>query len=206
MKINWSYHIHTNYTHGENSVDAIAAYCQKLNIQEIAITEHVRSHLSYQFEKLRVDILSAMEKYDIKIFTGIEAKILPNGLLDIPTNLLSGVDMIIGSLHSWPENKSLADAYTLLAKSPATIIGHPQIVNEEIIRLFIKHKKVMEINYKYPLGDDQLALIRQFPKLRISLGTDAHKLTDIKNAQKYFQRLVEKYNFSSQLWKIGNKP
>jgi len=205
MKINWSYHIHTNYTHGQNSVDEIAASCKDLKIQEIAITEHVRSRPTYQFEKLQTDILNAAKKYNIKIFTGIEAKILPNGLLDAPTSLLSKTDLIIGSVHEWSDNIGMMDAYMLLVKSPAMVIGHPQIVNKEIIKLFIKYKKVMEISYKYPLSDSQLSLIQQFPKLQLSLGTDAHKLADIKNARNYFNQIVDKYNFSKQLWKIEDK-
>jgi histidinol phosphatase-like PHP family hydrolase len=205
MKINWSYHIHTSYTHGQNSVEQIAAYCKKLKIQEIAITEHVRRKPSYQFNKLRNDIINAAEKHDIQIFTGIEAKILPDGSLDAPIDILSKADVVIGSVHSWPENKSLMDVYTLLVKSPATIIGHPKIVNEGLIRLLIKYKKVMEVSYKYPLNDKQLCLIQKFPKLKLSFGTDAHQLADIKNAQEYFYEISKKYNFTNQLWKIGKK-
>jgi histidinol phosphatase-like PHP family hydrolase len=205
MKINWSYHIHTNYTHGNNSVDEIAAYCKKLGIQEVAITEHIRLHSTYEFSRLQTDILKAAKKYGIKIFIGIETKILPNGELDFPKNLLPKVDIIVGSVHTWPNKIDLDIAYKLLTKSPATIIGHPQIVNEEIIKLFIKHKKVMEISYKYPLSRVQLLLIHKFPKLWISLGTDAHQLSDIKDAQSYFTKLIEKYDFSNQLWRIGKK-
>jgi histidinol phosphatase-like PHP family hydrolase len=204
MKINWSYHIHTNYTHGQNSVAEIAAYCQKLGIREMAFTEHIRRKPLYQFDKLSIDIIKAAERNKLKIFTGIEAKILPNGQLDAPINLLSKIDLVIGSVHGWPEKISLEKAYKLLAKSPATIIGHPQIVNEEIIKLFIKHKKVLEVSYKYQLNDEQLNLIRSFPKLRLSLGTDAHKLEDIKKAQNYFVKLIKKYKFSKQLWRIGD--
>jgi histidinol phosphatase-like PHP family hydrolase len=205
MNINWNYHIHTSYTHGKNSVAEIAEYCKKLGIEEIAITEHVHSGLSYKFEKLRFDILRAAQKYEINILTGVEAKILPNGLLDAPADILSKVDVIIGSIHGWPKNISLDHAYELLAKSPATIIGHPQIINAEIIQSFIKHKKVIEISYKYPLSSVQLLLIQKFPGLRLSLGTDAHQLLDIKNAQDYFTKLIKKYNFSNRLWRIGDK-
>jgi histidinol phosphatase-like PHP family hydrolase len=205
MKINWSYHIHTNYTHGQNSVYEIAAYCKKLNIKELAITEHIRLHCTYKFDALREDILKAAKKYGIKIFIGVEAKILPEGLLDVPRNLFPKVDLVIGSVHSWPADISLENAYKLLVKSPATIIGHPQIVNEEIIKLLIEHKKVMEISYKYPLSSSQLRLIQKFPKLRLSLGADAHQLSDIKDARSYFTKLIREYHFLNQLWKIGEK-
>lgn len=203
MKINWSYHIHTDYTHGQNSVDKIAAYCKKLNIQEIAITEHIRLHPTYTFDELKEDISKAVKKYHITIFTGVETKILPNGQLDFPKNL--NVDIIIGSVHSWPKEADLGAAYELLSKSKATIIGHPKILNEEIIKMFIKHKKVLEISYKYPLIDSQFRLIQKFPQLRLSLGADAHRLLDIKKAQSYFGKLVEKYNYSNQIWRIGDK-
>jgi histidinol phosphatase-like PHP family hydrolase len=205
MKINWSYHIHTNYTHGQNSVDEIAAYCKKLNIEEAAITEHIRFHSTYKFEALREDILKATKKYRIRIFIGVEAKILPGGLLDAPRSLLPKVDLVIGSVHGWPADISLENAYKLLVKSQATIIGHPQIVNEEIIKLLIKHKKVMEISYKYQLSDKQLSLIQKFPKLQLSLGTDAHSLNEIRQAQVYFNRIMKQYNLYSQLWRIGDK-
>jgi len=203
MKINWSYHIHTNYTHGQNSVDEIAAYCKKLNIQEVAMTEHIRLHSTYSFSKLQADALKAAKRYGIKIFTGLEAKIISNGQLDLPKNLK--VDVIIGSVHTWPKEVDLKVAYELLAKSQAAIIGHPQIVDEEIIKLFIKHKKVMEISYKYQLSDKQFTLIQQFPELRLSLGTDAHSLGEIRRARVYFHRIIKQYNLYSQLWRIGDR-
>lgn len=205
VKINWSYHIHTSYTHGQNSVDEIASYCKSLGIREIAITEHIRAKPSYNFEKLRFDILNAKRKYKINIYTGVEAKILPNGLLDAPEKILSKADLVIGSVHSWPEKVSIMDAYLLLVKSPATIIGHPRIVNEEIIRLLIEFKKILEISYKYPLSDELFLLIRRFPKLRLSLGADAHKLIDINDSQDYFKQIIKKYRLVNQLWKIGDK-
>src|ERR1700720_357527 len=103
MNITWDYHIHTTFSDGKNSVDEIAKFCKKLGLQEIAITDHVRKNLTYNFSDLLTDIKHAEKKYGIKIWRGAEARMLPDGQLDISDEVLKRTDFVIGSIHTWPE-------------------------------------------------------------------------------------------------------
>lgn len=202
MKINWDYHIHTTFSDGQNSVDEIAKFCMEIGLQEIAITDHVRKNITYNFSDLLTEIDHAEQKYGIKIWHSAEAKILQNGQLDISDQILNKTDFIIGSIHSWPENISFEMGYKLLCESPCTIIGHVKFLNEKLIKLFIKKKKILEINNQYQLLEKELALIKKFPDLKISFGSNSHDTSQLKPAQKYFQHIANTYCHENQIWKI----
>src|ERR1700683_4175511 len=133
MKINWDYHIHTTFSDGQNSVEEIAKCCKELGLQEIGITDHVRRKLTYNFSDLVMDIKRAEKKYHIKIWRGAEARILPDGQLDISAEVIRATDFVIGSIHTWPEEVTFEKGYNLLCETPCTLIGHVNFLNENLI-------------------------------------------------------------------------
>ncbi len=204
-KINWNYHIHTKFTDGQNSVDEIAQYCYRVGIKEIAITEHVRSILTYDFNQLLDQIGQSEKKYKIKIWKGIEAKILPNGQLDLDPKFFKKInlDFIVGVVHFWPQNIPLEKAYDLLVSSNCSVIGHPHFLNNDFLEKIVRNNKVLEINSRYPLLEEELQLIKNHPALKISVGTDAHTLSEIDAGLKWIGQIVEKFITPKQIWKIN---
>lgn len=202
MNITWDYHIHTIFSDGQNSVDEIAKFCKELGLQEIAITDHVREKITYNFSDLINDIKQAEKKYGMKIWKGSEARILPDGKLDISDKILEATDFVIGSIHTWPKDVPFEVGYKLLSETPCTIIGHVKFLNESLIKLFIKKNKVLEINNFYRLSDEELSLIKKFPDLEISFGSNTHRLDQLKPAHDYFQYIAKAYCYKNQIWKF----
>lgn len=200
--IDTDFHIHTSFVHGNNTPDEIAEYCSKLGLKKIAITEHVRKQLSYDFITLRTLIRQAAEKYNIQILTGTEAKILPDGQLDLPQTIVRNLDFIIGSVHFWPRDIDIHQAYKLLCESNCNIIGHVHYLDGELIENIISHRKILEINFKYKLSENQLKLAGNYSKLKICFGSDAHNISEIEKANRYFNNFILKYIHLSQIWTI----
>ncbi len=198
----FDYHIHSTFSDGENTIDEIARYCAEKNIKEIAITDHVRESLSYDFSEYLAAIEKARKQYNISIIKGIEAKILPDGKLNMPSTIIDKVGLIIGAIHGWPEDISFEKAYEFLVETNCTIIGHVKFLNPNLIGMFLKHKKVLEINNQYRLSEAELQLIKKYPQLKISFGSNAHKLTDIEAAQQYFREIAKKYCHENQIFSL----
>lgn len=195
------YHIHTNYTDGSGSVDEIAKYCSKLGLNQIAISEHVRTSLNYDFDKLNHEILEAKKKYSVTIYTAAEAKILPNGTLDISNQIRRQIDFLIGSVHSWPsEENNIYKPYELLCRSSCQIIGHPKFIDEKLVDMIINSDKILEINSRYRLNSNQYMIVKEFPRLKVSFGSDAHNLNDIENGQQFFHSFVGNIINKNQIW------
>ena len=83
------WHIHTSYTDGKNTVLEYTEKAIELGIPLLAFTEHVRLNIEYNYDELLNDILIVKQKYpELIILSGIEAKILPDGKLDCPLDIL----------------------------------------------------------------------------------------------------------------------
>ncbi len=105
LKGRW--HIHTIYTDGKTNV---SEYCKKaveLNVPLLAFTEHVRKNLDYDFNDLLDDIEKAREEFDLIILSGVEAKVLADGDLDVEDWILKEVDYSIFAFHSFPKDIDL---------------------------------------------------------------------------------------------------
>jgi histidinol phosphatase-like PHP family hydrolase len=199
--VDWDYQMHTSFTDGKNSVDEMAERAAAIGLREIAITEHVREKLDYDYQKLAAEIDQAAEKYKIKIWKGVEAKILPNGKLDMPESLGLKIDLILGSVHSWPKEITIETAYRQLTASACQIIAHPNYLSDDLIKEAINFDKPIEINYRYQLPTDQLKLIGKYPKLKVSFGSDSHSVETLDKARQYFDFVAKNFIIPSQIWK-----
>jgi len=69
-------HIHTNYVDGKHSVAECVKKAEENGLELIAITEHVRRSLTYDFSELLQDIYEARERSRVRILVGAEAKVI----------------------------------------------------------------------------------------------------------------------------------
>jgi histidinol phosphatase-like PHP family hydrolase len=200
VKLTWNYHSHTNYTDGFHTVEEIARYCCAHDIEELAISEHVRKKLAYNFDRLLRDIERANRKFNMRILTGAEARILPDGSLDCPEQIRKKVDIVIGSVHSLG-GMTEPEAYEKLARSDCMIVGHPQFFNDEVIASLSETNKVVELSNRYEQSEDMIKAFRD-AGLFFSIGLDSHKIEDFNDFGK-LPDLIERLGLQERLWRLN---
>lgn len=174
------YHIHTNLTDGQMSVEQIIGLARDLGVEQIAITEHICRQPTYDWFKLR----DTVKHLDKTALAGVEAKVLDrDGTLDCPENILKEADLVLGSVHG------IGNVEWLL-KSRCDVIAHPDI-NPANIRLFRRCRKVLEINSKHRLPLQMLDGL--VGSNMFSFGSDAHSRAEFSEGQVYFQEIMEKF-------------
>ncbi|MGN0961885.1 MAG: PHP domain-containing protein [Christensenellales bacterium] len=104
MRILGDYHTHTTYTHGTSTVEENVRQAEKLGLKEIAITEHCYKGYNHikagDLEKIKNDIDSIKDKYNVKILMGIEANLMSrNGDIDITDKELAKLDIVVLGYH-----------------------------------------------------------------------------------------------------------
>lgn len=98
------FHIHSNITDGSSSLEEYVTKALELHLHEMAFTEHVRRSSSwYPSFVEKVEQLRELYKNKIRIYHGIEAKILNlDGDLDATDEMLDTAELILGSVHTFP--------------------------------------------------------------------------------------------------------
>lgn len=138
-------HVHTDYTDGMASPRAIVEQAISIGCKRIIFTEHVQRE-SQWFPDFRELIFRLQKKYHdrIDIRLGIEAKLLDyDGNIDCLPEFLVDLDIVIGSVHGYPDGTggyiefdSLSIEEALDAEMKATlslirgnnginVLGHP---------------------------------------------------------------------------------
>jgi DNA polymerase (family 10) len=130
------FHNHTTASDGHNTLVEMAAAAEALGWDYLGISDHSKSsfqarglsedQLLRQVEEIRA--LNASGRFRIRIFSGVECDILPDGRLDYSDDILAQLDYVVASVHS-----SLAqDAATMTARTlraiehpMVTMLGHP---------------------------------------------------------------------------------
>lgn len=191
LKGEW--HVHTSYTDGHNSVDD---YCKKavdLGIPLIAFTEHVRKNLDYDFSSFLNNIDEAKDKYDLIILSGCEAKVLPDGYLDVDDDILKEVNYPIFAFHSFPEdlNIYLESLYTVLENRYVNTWAHPcaflqkkklELSDNELDEIFScmqKKEVLLEVNRKYSLPSERWINLAKAHNISFVCGSDIHHLNSL---------------------------
>ena len=202
------YHIHCNYndhSSSDLSVNNIIKKAENLDLQTIAITEHVRNNSDWT-EKYLQEIKTIADTTSINILNGFEAKILPDGEIDCPGIYLNDEFFIIASFHTKYHVKEnwYNDLLKAIRNENVNVIGHlapePEFsLNfEEIKKLgeeISSNNKIIEINAKYMRPPLELLKIFKDLDVKFHLGSDAHKLNDIGN----YDRIMHLINFIEQI-------
>lgn len=197
-------HMHSTWSDGVATVLGMANACQQMGLQYAAITEHSRSRKAqnglHAHELVRhisfTKRLNGMLT-NFRLVPGIEVDILDDGRLDLPSQLLSGLGWVVGSVHSSWTNSAQQNSNRLIraietgvingiGHPTARLIGKPGVPNylrpapqldwPSIFQACAKHKVALEINC-FPA---RLDLNRELAKSAISAGcyvyiaSDAH--------------------------------
>jgi len=128
-------HMHTTWSDGRDSIEAMVQSCCELGYQYLAITDHsqhsaaTRSLSADGISRQREDIARAREQHpDIAILHGCEVDIMPDGRLDFTDRVLEQFDIVLASLHdrAGQTPDQLMERYVAAMKHPlVSIITHP---------------------------------------------------------------------------------
>jgi len=100
-------HVHTNWSDGRETIEAMALAARQLGYQYLGIADHSGgSGIAHGLgaERLKQQILEIKQLNQrisgIHIFSGIEVDIRADGSLDIPDQLLAELDIVTAGVHS----------------------------------------------------------------------------------------------------------
>ena len=201
MNLNEDYHIHTNYNDHSASnltVKNVVMEAERKGLETIALTEHVRE-TSKWIPSYLMDISNYIQKTNVKVIPGFEAKILPNGNIDCREEIARDY-FIVASFHTKYHDKAIwINALTKAIENKyVNVIGHLspessfQIDSKEIdefAELLIKHGKTVELNAKYQKPPESWIKIFMKRGVKFHLGSDAHTLNEIGNYESIIKLL-----------------
>jgi histidinol phosphatase-like PHP family hydrolase len=129
---------------------------------------------------------------EITILASTGCDILPDGSMDYPDEILAGLDIVVGAVHSrftLPKPEMTRRICRALANPYVSILAHPtgrlhgereayDVDLDEVFQAARRHGKAVEINAfpaRLDLGDVQARRAGDLGAL-IAIGTDAHQL------------------------------
>jgi DNA polymerase (family 10) len=128
-------HVHTEWSDGRATIEAMAEAARVLGFEYLAVCDHSRS-ASYagglEVERLRqqreeIDRLNAALE-EFVVLAASEVDILSDGRLDYPDDVLAGLDLVVGSLHSrlgLPREEQTERVLRAIENPWLDILGHP---------------------------------------------------------------------------------
>jgi len=189
--------MHTTASDGKNSIEEMAEWAKALNHEYIAITDHSKcvTVANGLDEKRMIEHIKRLraadaKKLGIRVLVGSEVDILKDGTLDYSDEILSQLDVVVCSIHSYFNLDRAAMTERMLAaiENPYTqIIAHPtgrlllrregfDYDMEKILAACAKHGVAMECN-SYPdrldLKDVYLRMCKD-RGVKVVISTDSH--------------------------------
>ncbi|MBI3194875.1 MAG: DNA polymerase/3'-5' exonuclease PolX, partial [Ignavibacteriae bacterium] len=133
--IRGTFHCHTTYSDGANSLLEMATATMKLGWEYLGIADHSKvaayagglneAKVKHQFKEIE-QLNSAFKNF--RLFKGTECDILPDGSLDWSDKVLSGFDYVVASVHSkfkMTEAEATNRIIKALKNKYVTMLGHP---------------------------------------------------------------------------------
>jgi DNA polymerase (family 10) len=190
-------HVHTKESDGSHDLDTMVQAAQKKGYEYIAITDHTKGlGVARGLDEKR--LAAEMRQIDeanrrlrgFTILKGTEIDIRADGRLDLPDEALTGLDIVVASIHSGFKQTREQITKRLLAaiRNPCvSVIAHPtgrliserdayDVDMEAVLKEAAKYGVAMEIN-AYPmrldLKDSHVRLAKEYG-VPLVISTDAH--------------------------------
>jgi len=193
-------HVHSIWSDGGSEIREMAEAARALGHEYMVLTDHsprltVANGLSPDRLREQLGVVTGLnrELEPFRILTGIEVDINEDGSLDQEPELLSGLDLVVGSIHSQlrMEGREMTRRMvTALANPQLDILGHctgrmkatkrnrpPSEFDPEIVFAgAVRFDKAIEINARPERLDPPKRLLRLAVEAgcRLSIDTDAH--------------------------------
>jgi DNA polymerase (family 10) len=189
--------MHTTASDGKHSIEEMAEAARKLGHEYIAITDHSQSvtianglderRMAAHIKKLHAADAKGL---GIRVLAGSEVDILKDGALDYSDEILSQLDVVVCSIHSYMQldRAEMTDRMLACIENPYTqIIGHPTgrrlLVRdsfdydmEKVLDACAKHGVAMECNSYPERLDLQEVYLRMCKEcgVKVVISTDSH--------------------------------
>jgi DNA polymerase (family 10) len=194
--LNGDLHMHTDWSDGKDTLEAMAHAAQALGRRYIAFCDHAKRLKDGRLERQAEEIVALSEHLDsLEILTGVEVDIRRDGSLDMPDAQLAERDWVMASIHAGfqASRDELTERIVAAMENPyVDAIGHPtgRKLNRraayelDLERLFAKAVETgtfLEINAQ----PDRLDLIDVHAKAAVEAGvklvisTDAHEVAHL---------------------------
>jgi DNA polymerase (family 10) len=199
-----TFHCHTNYSDGANTIQEMAEAARKLGWSYLGIADHskVAAYAGGLSEARARQQLKEIDKVNgrlkgIRLFKGTEVDILPDGSLDYSDKMLAAFDYVVVAIHSkfkMTEEEATKRVIKALKNKHVTLLGHPTgrlllgregypINMIEVIDAASDFGKGIEIN-AHPLRLDldwRLLKYAKEKKVPIFINPDAHNTDGLKD-------------------------
>ena len=199
-----TFHCHTNYSDGANTLEEMAEAARRLGWAYLGIADHSKvaayagglSESKVKQQLKEIEKLNARLK-NFRLFSGTEVDILPDGTLDYSDKLLASLDHVVASIHSkfkMTEAEATKRMIKAIKNRYVTMIGHPTgrlllsregypINMVDVINAASDYGKAIEIN-AHPMRLDldwRLVKYAKQKKVPIFINPDAHNTDGLRD-------------------------
>jgi putative hydrolase len=208
-RLNVEFQVHTVQTDGEATIEEILEFSRERGIGALAFTEHVRIDTAW-FSNFALDIRQRALRFpEMEIYVGCETKAMDvHGTLDISQSILEACDIVLGSVHRFPDGEGgfldfkalsasqIAEiefrlAIGMVRNAPIDVLAHPGGMYErrhgafpekyfrDLMIATLERGIAIEINSSYLVDAEKfIRLCREINPI-VSIGSDAHKLHEL---------------------------
>lgn len=197
-------HTHTRDSDGGDTLAAMAQAARTRGWEYMAVTDHSsRLALAHGLDAGRlaqqIDRIDALNERlgGFVVLKGIEVDILPDGSLDLPDDILSRLDLVVGAVHSafdLPRERQTDRllramdhrSFSILAHPTARLIGDRapcEIDLQRVIRKARERGCFLELNAQPTRLDlnDVACRMAKDEGVLLSIASDAHSTLDFEN-------------------------
>ncbi len=198
-------HMHTTWSDGAQSIEEMADRCIEKGYEYMAVTDHsqylkVANGLSVERLRRQHEEVRRIEKdKNIRIFTGVEMDILPDGMLDYEDDVLKEIDFVIASIHSsfQQDEETIMMRLENACRNPyVNMIAHPtgrligrrdgyKVDMDRLIRTAAETGTVLELNAnpnRLDLAAEPLAKAKE-AGVKVAVNTDAHRFDMLEDME-----------------------
>ena len=190
-------HVHTKWSDGSHDLDTLVRAAREKGYEYLAITDHTKGlGIAHGLDEVRlaeqVKLIDAENRRHtgFRVLKGTEVDIRSDGSLDLPDDVLAGLDIVVASVHSGfkqPQEQITKRLLAAIQNPCVSIIAHPTgrligerdayaVDMEAILKEAARYGVAMEIN-TYPLrldlNDLHVRMAREYG-VPLVINTDAH--------------------------------
>jgi DNA polymerase (family 10) len=193
-------HMHTTWSDGRATLDEMVTGALELGHRYVAICDHARRLKSPRLEQQAAEIAAANERYSgVEILRGVEVDIRRDGSLDLPDELLEGLDWVMASIHSGfsgSRDELTQRLVTAMENPHVDCIGHPtgrklnkrppyELDLDAVFAAAVESGTFLEVNAQPDRLDlrDTHARAAAEAGVKIVVSTDAHRVHELRNLE-----------------------
>lgn len=204
--IRGTFHCHSMYSDGANTLQDLAIAAQKLGWEYLGIADHSKAAayaggLSEEKLKLQLKEIEQLNSSfkNFRLLKGTEADILPDGTLDWNSGVLERFDFVVAAIHSkfkMTEAEATKRTIKALKNKHVTMLAHPtgRLLLEregypinmiEVINAASDYGKIIEIN-SHPQRLDldwRLCKYAKQKDVKVCINPDAHNIDGLKDVR-----------------------